>query len=222
MVEPSAAPEAIYHQLAQVGKALSSAKRLELIEVLAQGERTVESLAQATSLKTTTASAHLQSMYRGGLVTNRKSGTHVYYSISGHEVLAAFVALRELALTRLAAAERARLQLCAEDEMAPLPRADLLTELRGGRCIVLDVRPAVEFDAGHIVGARSLPWERLPQDIDTVPDTVDIVAYGRSAYCPLPFEAVRLLRSKGTAARRLDCGFLEWRFEYRPSATGAG
>ncbi|SNR42685.1 transcriptional regulator, ArsR family [Haloechinothrix alba] len=217
MVEASAARESIYQQFARVGKALASSKRLELIDVLAQGERTVEALAQAAALKITTASAHLQTMHQSGLVTNRKVGNRVYYRLAGTEVLDAFAAVQRVAHSQLAATERATREFLGDDEQAPVGRAELADILRTGPVVVVDVRGEEEFDAGHIDGALCLPFDRLTDHIGALPDDVEIVVYGRSAYCARPYAAVRLLRSKGKAARRLDGGLVEWLLERRPT-----
>jgi len=213
--------DAVFEQFARVGKALASPKRLELIDVLAQGERTVESLAQAASLKLTTASAHLQTLRQGGLVTSRKEGTRIFYRLAGEEVLEAFVAVRKVAAKQLAETERAARDFLGEDGVEAVGRNDLLERVRTKRCLLIDVRPASEFAAGHIDGAQSIPLDQLSDRLAELPSEVEIVAYCRGEYCVLSYDAVRLLRAKGRPARRLDGGMIEWRLEQRQISAAA-
>ena len=210
--------DAVFEQFARVGKALASPKRLELIDILAQGERTVESLAQATALKLTTASAHLQSLRQGGLVASRKDGTRIYYRLAGEEVLAAYAAVRSVAAKQLAETERAARDFLGEDGVEAGGRGDLLERVRSKRCVLIDVRPEAEFAAGHIEGALSIPLEQLADRLTDLPADLEVVAYCRGEYCVLSYDAVRLLRAKGRPARRLDGGMVEWRLERRQIA----
>jgi rhodanese-related sulfurtransferase len=213
--------DAVFEQFARVGKALASPKRLELIDILAQGERTVEALAQASALKLTTASAHLQTLRQGGVVVSRKEGTRIYYRLAGEEVLQAFVAIRSVAAKLLAETERAAHDFLGEDGVEAVDRSDLLERVRSKRCVLIDVRPESEFAAGHIEGAQSIPLEQLTDRLAELPADVEVVAYCRGEYCVLSYDAVRLLRSKGRPARRLDGGMIEWRLERRHIAAAA-
>ncbi|QXV56956.1 metalloregulator ArsR/SmtB family transcription factor [Amycolatopsis sp. TNS106] len=213
--------DAVFEQFARVGKALASPKRLELIDVLAQGERTVESLAQAASLKLTTASAHLQTLRQGGLVTSRKEGTRIFYRLAGEEVLEAFVAVRKVAAKQLAETDRAARDFLGEDGVEAVSRNDLLERVRTKRCLLIDVRPPSEFAAGHIEGAQSIPLDQLSDRLAELPAEMEIVAYCRGEYCVLSYDAVRLLRAKGRPARRLDGGMIEWRLEQRQISASA-
>lgn len=210
--------DAVFEQFARVGKALASPKRLELIDILAQGERTVESLAQATALKLTTASAHLQTLRQGGLVASRKDGTRIYYRLASDEVLAAYAAVRSVAAKQLAETERAARDFLGEDGVEAVDRGDLLERVRTKRCVLIDVRPEAEFAAGHIEGALSIPLEQLADRLVDLPAELEVVAYCRGEYCVLSYDAVRLLRAKGRPARRLDGGMIEWRLERRQVA----
>lgn len=210
--------DAVFEQFARVGKALASPKRLELIDILAQGERTVESLAQATALKLTTASAHLQTLRQGGLVASRKDGTRIYYRLASEEVLAAYAAVRSVAAKQLAETERAARDFLGEDGVEAVDRGELLERVRSKRCVLIDVRPEAEFAAGHIEGALSIPLEQLSDRLADLPAELEVVAYCRGEYCVLSYDAVRLLRAKGRPARRLDGGMIEWRLERRQIA----
>lgn len=212
--------DAVFEQFARVGKALASPKRLELIDILAQGERSVESLAQATSLKLTTASAHLQALRGGGLVASRKEGTRVFYRLASEKVIEVFAALRAVAVEHLAETDRATREFLGEDGVEAVGRTDLLDRVRTGRYVLLDVRPRAEFESGHIDGAVSVPLEELSDRLADLPADLEIVAYCRGQYCVLSYDAVRLLRAKGRPARRLDGGMLEWLLERRPVASG--
>jgi len=208
--------DALFDQLARVGKALASPKRLELLDVLAQSERSVESLAQATALKLTTASAHLQALRQGGLVQTRKEGARIYYRLAGSDVARLYVHLRDVAKMHLAETERAAAALLGEDDVEVVSRETLLDRIKQGTVVVVDVRPELEFAAAHIEGAVSIPLPELCDRIYELPTDLDVVAYCRGEYCVLAYEAVRLLRSQGRRARRLSGGMLEWRLEDRP------
>lgn len=211
--------DALFEQFARVGKGLASPKRLELLDVLAQGERSVESLAQATALKLTTASAHLKTLRQGGLVRSRKDGTRIYYRLASEEVAHLFASLRQVARKHLAETDKAAAEFLGTDGLEPVSRADLLDRLKSGHVVLVDVRPPSEYAAAHIEGAMSIPQEQLVDRLAELPD-LEVVAYCRGEYCVLAYEAVRLLRSRGRMARRLDGGMLEWRLEQRPIAVG--
>jgi rhodanese-related sulfurtransferase len=211
----------LFEQFARVGKALASPKRLELLDVLAQGERSVEALAQATALKLTTASAHLQALRQGGLVSSRKDGTRIFYRLSSAAVAQLYVSLRDVAALHLAETKRAADEFLGQDDIEAIDRDELLVRIKHGNLVILDVRPESEFAAGHIDGAISIPLEELYDRVAELPAGLDVVAYCRGEYCVLAYEAVRLLRTRGTNARRMHGGMLEWRLENRPVATGA-
>lgn len=209
----------LFEQFEQVGKAVANAKRLELLDMLVQGERSVEVLAQAVGLKLTTASAHLQALRHGGLVRSRKEGTRIFYRLAGPRVARLYVALREVASEHLAETERAARAYLGEDELEPVDRDTLLARLHEGDLTLIDVRPANEFAAGHIEGAVSMPLEELIERVSELPPDLEVVAYCRGEYCALSYEAVRLLRESGRKAQRMSGGMLEWRVEDRPVQT---
>jgi rhodanese-related sulfurtransferase/DNA-binding transcriptional ArsR family regulator len=221
--------DAVYEQLARIGKAIDSPKRLELLDLLAQGERSVETLARLAGLGVTNASAHLQALARARLVATRKRGTRVYYRLADEQVVGFLATLRTLAAARLAEldqAVRAFVQTAGDPE--PVTRAELAARLARGEVLVLDVRPAEEYTAGHIPGARSIPPDRLEaeladleRELERLPRQTGIVAYCRGPYCVYAPTAVRLLRERGVAARRLEDGFPEWRLAGLPVATAA-
>jgi rhodanese-related sulfurtransferase len=206
----------LFEQFALVGKAVANAKRLELLDVLGQGERSVEALAQAVGLKLTTASAHLQALRHGGLVRSRREGTRIFYRLAGDSVARLYVALREVAGEHRAETERAARAYLGEDDLEPVGRDDLLARLRDGDLALIDVRPRTEFEAGHIGGAISVPLDELIHRVSELPAELDVVAYCRGEYCVLAYEAVRVLRGSGRKARRMSGGMLEWRAEERP------
>ncbi|MDQ1024765.1 rhodanese-related sulfurtransferase/predicted transcriptional regulator [Streptomyces umbrinus] len=205
----------LYEQFARVGKAFGSGKRLELLDLIAQGERTVDSLAKAAELGLTTASAHLQALKRAGVVTTRREGTRVYYRLSGEDVAALYVLIRNVAQTHIADTERARAVYLGEATEA-IGREELLARAKEGSVIVLDVRSHEEYVAGHIPGAFSVPLEELDDRLTALPSDREIVAYCRGSYCVLAHDAVRLLNSRGRKARRLVDGMLEWRVDGLP------
>jgi rhodanese-related sulfurtransferase/DNA-binding transcriptional ArsR family regulator len=215
---------ALFDQFARVGKALGSGKRLELIDLLAQGERTVESLATAAGLRLSTASAHLQTLKQAGVVTTRREGTRIYYDLAGADVALLYSLIRTVAQTHLADVEQKRIEYLgldggatagAPDEMT---REELLARVRSGTVTVLDVRPRQEYAAAHIPGAVSIPVEQLSDRLDELPPDREIVAYCRGAYCVLAYEAISVLRSHGRQATRLNEGMLEWRLADLPVA----
>ena len=210
--------DALFEQFARVAKALASPKRIELLDVLSQGERSVEVLARATGLKLTTASAHLQSLRHGGLVSSRKEGTRIYYRLAGDDIARLYAFLCDVAKEHLAETERAARHFLGEDELEAVSRDELLKRLKAGNVILIDVRPRQEFAAAHIRGATSLPLEDLCDHVQELPPDIDVVAYCRGEYCVLAYDAVRMLRENGRRARRLQGGMLEWKIEGRPTA----
>ena len=202
----------VYAQLARVAKAFANSNRLELLEFAAQGPRSVEELASLTKLTVANTSKHLQEMRQAGLVTARKEGLRVYYELSGAEVVQALSGLRRVAEARLAEVEQLlRTYVSARDELEPVTAQDLLVRLSQGLVTLLDVRPAVEFAAGHLPGAVNLPMDLLHTRLEKVPKRREIIAYCRGPYCLLSVDAVATLRKKGFKARRLEDGFPEWK-----------
>jgi rhodanese-related sulfurtransferase/DNA-binding transcriptional ArsR family regulator len=212
---------ALYDAFARTGKALSSGKRLELLDLLAQGERSVDALAKAAGLNLTTASAHLQALKQAGLVTTRRGGVRIHYRLAGEEVAALYALLRQVAHTHQPAVEPARTAYLGTDDAEEIDQEALLARARTGEVVVLDVRPAEEYAAGHIPGARSIPVAELADRIAELPDDTEVVVYCRGAYCVLAYEAVRLLHEHGRRALRLTDGMLEWRLADLPVDTGA-
>lgn len=215
------AKDRLYEQFARVAKAVASPKRIELLDVLAQGERTVEVLADATGLGVTNTSAHLQVLRRAGLVETRKEATKVHYRLAGDEVVAFVGALRDLARSRLADVNQIVADyFVARDALEPVSRSELVERTGRGDVVILDVRPHAEFLAGHIPGALSVPLDQLDDALARLPKRSPIVAYCRGPYCVLAPQAVERLRAEGFKARRLADGMPEWRLAGLPVAAG--
>jgi rhodanese-related sulfurtransferase/DNA-binding transcriptional ArsR family regulator len=213
--------DALYEQFSRVGKALSSPKRVEILDLLGQTERTVEALAQATGMGVTNTSAHLQALKGARLVETRKEGTKVYYRLADDEVSRLYVAFRDVASHRLAEVEQiARDYFAARDDLEPLSRHELRKRMRGDDVVVVDVRPPEEYAAGHIPGAISMPVTELADRVEDIPPDAEVVAYCRGPYCVLAPEAVGILRRHGFRTRRLEDGFPEWRLAGLPVAIG--
>jgi rhodanese-related sulfurtransferase/DNA-binding transcriptional ArsR family regulator len=220
-VDGRQAKDRLYAQFAQTAKALASAQRIELLELLAQGERTVEALATASGLKLNNTSAHLQVLRRAGLAETRKEATKIYYRLASDEVAALVVALRDLTRTRVAEVDRVvRDYFFTRDALEPLSQAELVDRAGRGQVVILDVRPSEEFLAGHIPGALSVPLTELDEALHSLPRRAEIVAYCRGPYCVLAPQAVERLRAHGLKARRLQDGMPEWRLAGRPVAVG--
>jgi rhodanese-related sulfurtransferase/biotin operon repressor len=203
---------ALYEQLARVALALGSQGRLQILEFVAQGERSVDALAEMTGLSVANTSKHLQALRQAGLVVARKEGLRVFYSLAGDDVVALISALRSVAEQRVAEVERlVRLWLAHRDEMEPIPAAELLERAKKGLVTVLDVRPAAEYAAGHIPGALNITVDKLETFLSRLPKRKEVVAYCRGPYCLMSFEAVEKLRKRGWRARRLENGLPEWR-----------
>jgi len=211
------AKDALFDGFADVAKALANGRRAELVDVLAQGERHVEELADEIGQSVANTSFHLRALAGAGLVVTRRDRTRIYYRLASERVVELWGALRDVAaahhdeIDSLAAAYLGR-----RDELDQVSRAELAERLAAGDVIVLDVRPAPEYAAGHIAGARSIPADRLARQLRTLPADVEVVAYCRGPYCVLADEAVRLLRRRGRPARRLEDGFPEWRHARLP------
>ncbi len=214
------AKDRLFEQFATIGKAMGSPKRLELLDLLAQRERSVEALAAAAELGMTTCSANLQTLRHAGLVTTRRSKTKIMYSLAGPDVAALYAAVRGVAQTHLAETERARVTYLGED-VEEMPREELLRRVERGDVVVLDVRPPEEFSAAHIPGAISIPVGELATRLTELAADVEVVVYCRGTYCVLAHDAVRLLRARGGGARKLADGMLEWRLAGLPVIAGA-
>ena len=211
----------LFEQFARVGKALASGHRLEIVELLAQGERSVEALAELTGLSVANTSQHLQQLRRVGLVATRKDGLRVHYRLADPAVFELLAAMQRIAQRQYAEVERmVRTYLTAKDDLEPVSRAELLERAARGEVTILDVRPPEEFAAGHLPGALNVPLAELEARRKKLPRGREIVAYCRGPYCVLAFEAVARLRAAGQAARRLEDGFPEWKSSGLPVETG--
>jgi ArsR family transcriptional regulator len=202
----------LFAQFAAVAKAMAHTHRLELLEQLAQGERSVEVLADRTGLSIANASQHLQQMRHAGLVATRRAGKFVYYKLTDDGILDALAALRGIAERNIADVGRVvRSYFNKRDEFEPVSRKELMSRLRSGAVTVLDVRPPDEFALGHVRGAVNIPLRALKARLAELDPAREIVAYCRGEYCVLSFEAVALLRARGFNVRRLQEGLPEWR-----------
>lgn len=211
----------VYEQLARIGKAVSSPKRLEILDLLSQGPRTVESLAREAHLTVANTSRHLQILRMARLIEAEKDGVFVSYSLADEAVSDFFRTLRVLAATRLAELEQmARQFFQGREALEAVDRKALLKRVRRGEVIVLDVRPPEEYRAGHIPGALSIPLRDLKDRLSELPRDQEIVAYCRGPYCVLAVQAVELLRDNGFRAVRLEDGVLDWRAQGLPVAVG--
>jgi len=213
--------QTLFTQFAAVAKALAHAHRLELLEQLAQGERSVETVAQRTGLSVANASQHLQQMRRAGVVASRRDGKFVHYRLADESVLDLLAALRRLAERNVAeVALVIRSYFEKRDELEPVSRERLIELCRAGTVTVLDVRPSDEFELGHVRGAVNIPLRELAARIAELDPAQEIIAYCRSHYCVLSYEAVATLRTRGFKARRLEEGLPEWRAAGLPIARG--
>ena len=202
----------LYEQVARIGKAVSNAKRLELIELLCQAEKPVETLAAQADISVKLASAHLRELRQARLVSTRKEGKYVFYRLADNSVADFWVALRSQAEERLVELQVAMASIVENGEgLEELDRATVLEKARAGEVLVLDVRPTEEFTAGHLPHARSLPVNELEKRLANLPKDMPIVAYCRGPFCMFAKDAVELLRSKGYRAFHLIDGVAEWR-----------
>jgi rhodanese-related sulfurtransferase len=212
---------AIYEQFARLGKAISNPSRLELLDLLCQGPRTVEALAKEAGLGLANTSQHLKALREAHLVTAEKAGLFVTYRLADEQVCQFFRSLRSLAETRLAdIGEITRDFLDSRQGLQPVDREQLLAKVRDGAVTVLDVRPPEEFRAGHLPGALSIPLKELERRLSELPHDREIVAYCRGPYCVLAVEAVEMLRSRGFTAFRLEDGVQDWQARGFPVAVG--
>lgn len=205
--------QAIFASLAEIAQALGHAHRLELLEHLGQGERSVDELAARSSLTFANASRHLQILRRASLVETRREGKRIIYRLAGEdEVIGLLKALSRLGERNMAEIERVMATYFrARDAMEPVTRAELTSRLRDGMVTVLDVRPESEFNLGHLPGALNIPFGELERRLSELPKQTQIIAYCRGPYCVLSFEAVAALRAKGYDVRRLEDGYPEWK-----------
>lgn len=211
----------LFEQFARVAKALSSPNRLELLETLAQGEKSVDALAQATGMSAANTSHHLQILRDSGLAESRKEGLQVIYRLSDDQIPILLGSISRIAERHLAEVDRiVREHFDARDSLTPVGRDELMARVKEGGAMVIDVRPAEEYQAGHIPGAVNIPVDELPQRLESLPHGQEIVAYCRGPYCMLAFDAVAQLREAGYPARRLEDGFPEWKAENRPVDSG--
>lgn len=207
----------IFAQLARMAKALAHAHRLDLIEALGQGERSVEELAGTIGLPIANTSHHLQVLKDGGLARARRDGVRIYYALADDDIPAVLAGLGRVAERRLAEVDRIlREEFASRDEAQPVDRKELLRLAKAGDVTVLDVRPEGEYRAGHIAGAVNIPLPELARRLAELPRGKQVVAYCRGPYCLLSFDAVRRLRAKGFRARRLAEGFPEWKADGGP------
>lgn len=207
----------LFTQFATVGRAVGNANRLELLEFLAQGERSVDELARVSGISVANTSQHLQQLRHAGLVSCRKMGKKVLYKLSGDDVIVLFNVLRGVAERHVAEVDRLiNTYLTVKDDLEPLPRDELLGRARDGLVIVIDVRPPEEYAAGHISGAVNVPLSDLERYLEEIHPEQEIVAYCRGPHCVLAFDAVERLRKSGLKARRLEDGYPEWKAEGLP------
>lgn len=209
----------LYEQVARIGKAVSSPKRLELLELLAQGEKTVDVLANELSIDIKLASAHLKALREARLVVNRRDGKYIVYRLSGDDVASMWVMLRTVAEEHLVELQMAlQRMVSAPDKLAQMGRTDLLAQARRGEVIVIDVRPQQEYEVAHLPHARSMPLPELERRLAELPKDSEIVAYCRGPFCLLSDEALKLLAGKGYRVRKLLDGVAEWQAAGMPLA----
>ncbi len=209
-------------QFARIGKALASPRRIELLELLGQGERSVEDLAAETGMSVGLTSSHLRVLRLARLAETRRDGAHVFYRLAADDVYRLLAGLRQVAHGRLAEVDQVvRTYLGSPDELEPIARDELVRRARRGDVVVLDLRPRAEYAAGHIPGALSIPLDELEAQLANLPSRAEIVAYCRGPYCVLAPRGVAVLTRHGYRAQRLEDGFPEWRLAGLPVATGA-
>lgn len=202
----------LFEEFARVSKALGSGNRLELLEFLAQSDRSVDALAKLAGLSVANTSRHLQVLRQAGLVAARKEGLFVYYSVSGAGVVKLLAALQEVAQHNVAEVTKlVTTYLTSKDSLEPLSVHDLVDRMHNGLVTVVDVRPAEEYAAGHLPGAINVPLADIEKNMGQFPSDREVIAYCRGPFCLLSFEAVARLRKKGRQARRLETGFPEWK-----------
>jgi rhodanese-related sulfurtransferase/DNA-binding transcriptional ArsR family regulator len=211
----------LYRSIAKVAQALASGNRLQLLEFMAQGERSVDALAAMAGVTAANASQHLQALRRAGFVVSRKDGQRVYYRVAGDDVVRLFDGLRGVAESRLAEVRQLVNEFLGDRHaLEAVPADELLARAKKGLVTVLDVRPPEEYAAGHVRGAINVPMDKLEDYLAKLPKRLEIVAYCRGPYCLMSFEAVALLRKRGWKARRLEDGFPEWKAAGLPVESG--
>jgi ArsR family transcriptional regulator len=202
----------LFEQFAQVAKALSHAHKLELLELLAQGERSVEALANVAGFSVANTSRHLQQLRRAGLIASRKEGLYVFYRLAGDDVIELLRSLRRTGTRHISDVNDVVIGYFNDrDSLEAVSRQELLRRSRDGLVTVLDVRPSEEYEVGHIPGALNVPLDQIKQHLATLPKDQEVIAYCRGEFCVLAFEAVAVLRKKGFTARRLEEGYPEWK-----------
>lgn len=212
----------LFAQFALIGKSLSNGNRLEILEFLAQGERSVEDLAGVCKLSVANTSQHLQGLRRSGLVTARSEGQKVYYRLSDYSVVELLKLIRQIAENNLGEIQHLVASYLSEkDDLEPISREELLKRAQKGTVTVIDVRPPLEFQSGHVPMAINIPLSELRRDLKSVSRHKEVIAYCRGPYCVLAFEAVEQLRSQGYKARRLEDGFPEWKSAGLPVEQGS-
>ena len=218
-----AAKDALFDGFAEVAKALASGRRAEIVDLLAQGERSVDEISDEIGQSVANTSHHLRAMARAGLLSTRRDGTRIYYALAGERVEALWSALRDVAAEHVAGIERlTEAYLGDRDGLEAISRDELAARLRRGDLVVLDVRPESEFRAGHIAGARSVPISELRRNLRALPKDVEVVAYCRGPYCVYADDAVREHNRRGYRAQRLEDGYPEWKQAGLPVAVGDG
>jgi rhodanese-related sulfurtransferase/DNA-binding transcriptional ArsR family regulator len=216
------AKSALFDGLVTAAKALASGRRAEIIDVLAQGERSVEEIAAEIDQSVANTSQHLQQLLRAGLVRTRRDGNRIHYELAGPRVAELWALLRDVAAEHHAEIERlATAYLGDRSQLETVSRAELRRRLGRKNVMILDVRPAREYEAGHVAGARSVPIDELARRIRDLPKDTEIVAYCRGPYCVYADDAVRTLRRRGRKAVRLEDGYPEWARAGLPTAAGA-
>src|SRR5215467_14709294 len=216
-----AAKDALFDGFAEVAKALASGRRTEIVDVLAQGERSVDEIAEEISQSVANTSHHLRAMARAGLLTTRRDGTRIFYKLASDRVGELWAAMRDVAAGHVAGLERlARAYVGERDGIEVVGRDELAARLERGEVVLLDVRPAAEFESGHISGARSAPVAELRRHLRALPAGADVVAYCRGPYCVYADDAVRELNRLGFRAGRLMDGFPEWKRAGLPVKVG--
>ena len=207
-----AAKDALYEGFAEVAKALASGRRAEIVDVLAQGERSVDEIATEIDQSVANTSHHLRAMARAGLLTTRRDGTRIFYALASDRVGELWSALRDVATEHTAGLERlVDAYLGERDGLDTIDRDELARRIRRGDIVILDVRPEAEFSSGHIAGATSVPMTELRKHMKALPKGADVVAYCRGPFCVYADDAVRELSKRGFRARRLEDGFPEWK-----------
>lgn len=217
-----AAKDDLYDAFASVAKALGSGRRAEIVDLLAQGERSVEQVAIEIDQSVANTSHHLRSLATAGLLQSRREGQRIMYRLTSDRVAELWAALRDVAATHVADIDvLVDAYLGARDQIEEVTIDELAERLDRGRAVVIDVRPRLEYDAGHIPGARSVPIDQLDDALDALPRSREIIAYCRGPYCVYADDAVRLLRDRGFKARRLHSGYPEWERADHPTVTEA-